>query len=179
MTPLRLAVVSLCLRSIPVSDPLWLFLIKMFPTILPWVHNINFVSLPSGVTESLLFLFFGDGGAKGGDRPSSGGRGQEDGIAMIYCAQSKVKWGVQWGGGGHGVNGEGAMAPTRPPSIVTPLSLPQHRFACKFVIIVCAYSSTLSWAQHPNYTKQQASKWKKTRCSGVIPNRWKLKHRIK
>ena len=64
------------------------------------MHNINFVSLPSGVTESLLFLFFWDGGAKGGDRPSSGGRGQEDGIAMIYCAQSKVKWGVQWGGGG-------------------------------------------------------------------------------
>ena len=32
-----------------------------------------------------------------------GGGGQEDGIAMIYCAQSKVKWGGQWGCG-HGVD---------------------------------------------------------------------------
>ena len=57
----------------------------------------------SGVTESFVFL----GGAKGGGRPSSVEGGQDDGIAMIYCAQSKVKWG---GGGGNGVNG-GGMAP--------------------------------------------------------------------
>ena len=47
-------------------------------------------------------------------------RGQEDGIAMIYCAQSKVKWG---GGGGagpmkkvNGVNGGGGHGPHDPNS---------------------------------------------------------------
>ena len=58
-------------------------------------------------------------------RPSSGwggGGGQEDGIAM-KDAQSKVKWGSQWGGpwcewgGGHG--------PQAPP-VATPLSTKPH-----------------------------------------------------
>ena len=35
---------------------------------------------------------------------SGGGGGQEDGIAIIYCIQSKVKW------GGHDVNGGGGGA---------------------------------------------------------------------
>ena len=67
-------------------------------------------SLTSGVTESLLFF----SGSKREGRPSSGG-GQEDGIAMIYCAQSKVKW------GSHGVNGGGAggMSPQAPHSYAT------------------------------------------------------------
>ena len=53
-------------------------------------------------------------------RPSSGGGGQEDGIAMIYCAQSIVKWGCIGGGGGHGMNGWGRAPPhsyaTAPPN---------------------------------------------------------------
>ena len=35
--------------------------------------------------------------------------GQEEGIGMIYCAKSKIKWGWEIGVG-HGVNG-GGMAP--------------------------------------------------------------------
>ena len=63
----------------------------------------------SGVTESL----FGGGGGKGTDLQLGGG--QEDGSAMIYCAQSKVKWGggqwCEWGGGG--------MPPRAPRSYAT------------------------------------------------------------
>ena len=56
-----------------------------------------------------LELTHGGGGAKGRGRPSSGGWGQEDGIAM-KGSQSNVKWGgggaigggawCEWGGGG-------------------------------------------------------------------------------
>ena len=52
----------------------------------------------------------------GGARPLSvgGGGGLEDGIAMIYCAQSKVK--LQGGGGNGGVLGVsgGTMASQTP-----------------------------------------------------------------
>ena len=62
------------------------------------------------VTESFLSIssfFLGGGGGQRGGADLHGG-GQEDGIAMIYCAQSNVKW----GGGGH--------APQAHP-IITPL----------------------------------------------------------
>ena len=51
-------------------------------------------------------LFYGRGGGGGWGVPRGGAdlhlEGQEDGIAMIYCAQSKVKW-----GGGGRANEEG------------------------------------------------------------------------
>ena len=50
------------------------------------------------------WVFIWGGRAKGGGRLSSGGGGgQEDGIAMIYCAQSKVKWGSNSYASGVGV----------------------------------------------------------------------------
>ena len=85
----------------------------------------------SGVTKSLLLLllllifnlFWGGGVAMGGTRPLSGGRGQEDGNAVMHCAHSKVKLGVN--GASHGVNegggGGGGGGGVYGPPIVTPL----------------------------------------------------------
>ena len=72
---------------------------------------------PSGVTES---LFGGGGGAKGRCRPSLGGGGLDDGIAIIFspshllCTiKSQMGRGANGGGGGHGVNG--GVCPPGPP----------------------------------------------------------------
>ena len=79
------------------------------------------MGIHSGVTEFVFFVFFL--GGRGPDLHLGGG--QEDGIAM-KDAQSKVKWEVGGGNGGHGVNGGGgACSPG--PHIVTPLLYMQER----------------------------------------------------